>query len=142
MKRCSACRRKKSGKLFYADKRRRDGLKSQCKKCHTRSSIDSRDKERHADRNRQFMRRARKVDPQKFRSRERLASRSRPWSKEREARYQLNLAVARGVVKKPGNCEECGRDDLRIEGHHKDYSKALEVEWLCSECHGKKRRRL
>jgi hypothetical protein len=41
MKTCGACRSEKPASDFYADKRRRDGLKGQCKRCHCRTSIDS-----------------------------------------------------------------------------------------------------
>jgi hypothetical protein len=31
------------------------------------------------------------------------------------------------------SCEVC--DDPRSHGHHRDYSKPLEVTWLCAICH-------
>lgn len=41
----------------------------------------------------------------------------------------VNKAVQKGeLIKQP--CEYCG-STKRIEGHHEDYSKPLEVRWLC-----------
>ncbi len=31
-------------------------------------------------------------------------------------------------------CEQCG--DPKGQRHHDDYSKPLEVRWLCAPCHG------
>lgn len=55
-----------------------------------------------------------------------------------EQRFKDNarsLAAAykkRGVLK-PEPCEVCG--SLDVEMHHEDYSKPLEVHWLCREHH-------
>ena len=47
----------------------------------------------------------------------------------------LGAAVRRGKVKKPASCPRCGTSDYRIEAHHPDYNKPLEVVWLCARCH-------
>jgi rubrerythrin len=36
------------------------------------------------------------------------------------------------LIKKP--CERCNSIH-KVEGHHEDYSKPLEVVWLCKSCH-------
>lgn len=51
------------------------------------------------------------------------------------ARAALNAAVNRGVVEKPSSCTQCGKTGVVIEGHHDDYSKPLEVFWVCKDCH-------
>lgn len=48
------------------------------------------------------------------------------WSK-------ANHAIKRGeLVRQP-----CACGNTRSEAHHEDYSKPLEVIWLCASCHGK-----
>lgn len=48
------------------------------------------------------------------------------------ARSQLRYAVRMGkILKLP--CEGCG--DIKVFAHHPDYSKPLEVKWLCLKHH-------
>jgi len=56
---------------------------------------------------------------------------------KREAYKQLKRAVECGLLYKAGNCEQC-RKLGPTHGHHEDYSKPLDVQWLCASCHGKK----
>ena len=48
---------------------------------------------------------------------------------------QVRYAVARGDLIRPNSCSKCGEIRSRIEAHHPDYSKPLDVVWLCKPCH-------
>lgn len=54
-----------------------------------------------------------------------------------KARQAVAYAVKTGKLIKPDICTHCKKYAKRIEGHHMDYSKPLEVIWLCSKCHTK-----
>jgi hypothetical protein len=64
------------------------------------------------------------------------------------AHANLFYAVKTGKVKKPKSCQRCGKIPPRakdgrskLQGHHPDHSKPLEVVWLCSFCHAAVNRR-
>jgi hypothetical protein len=61
--------------------------------------------------------------------------RTAPREKE-NARGLVRQAVRDGTIKKPHTCEKCGLARL-LHGHHEDYSKPLDVLWLCASCHAK-----
>lgn len=50
------------------------------------------------------------------------------------ARMILNYNVKHGKIKRPSKCS-CCRLEKKIEAHHSDYSKPLNVLWLCRSCH-------
>lgn len=50
-------------------------------------------------------------------------------------------AVKSGVLKRPEDCMECGKK-CKPHAHHEDYSKPLDVIWICKICHGKKHRKI
>lgn len=52
------------------------------------------------------------------------------------ARYAINEMVRRGAINKKSKCEHCHSAE-RLDAHHPDYSKPLEVIWLCRPCHMK-----
>lgn len=58
------------------------------------------------------------------------------------AQNKLEKAVQRGKILRPTSCERCGETPPRfkngrtaIQAHHHDYSKPLDVHWLCQRCH-------
>lgn len=54
---------------------------------------------------------------------------------KRRANHKMGNAVRDKKLVKPTLCEACGRVE-RLDGHHYDYTKPLEVVWLCKTCHG------
>lgn len=50
------------------------------------------------------------------------------------AQQLVYAAIRAGRLQRPDQCKTCGRA-TRLHGHHDDYSKPLEVVWLCSSCH-------
>jgi hypothetical protein len=55
-------------------------------------------------------------------------------TKQKAARLELNAAVLQGKIIKPEQCANCGQRQ-QLCAHHPDYSKPLEVVWLCYQCH-------
>jgi ribosomal protein S27AE len=53
-----------------------------------------------------------------------------------KARVAVRNAIRDGRLEKAEYCTKCGSSE-RLEAHHLDYSKPLEVQWYCSTCHGK-----
>ncbi len=47
-------------------------------------------------------------------------------------------AIRRGEMQRLA-CQECG--DPKAQAHHADYSKPLDVKWLCHKCHKKEHRK-
>lgn len=69
------------------------------------------------------------------------------------AHSRVQRALKSGKLVRPDRCERCGAADVRLRdgrsglhAHHADYSRPLDVEWLCVTCHlgvrGKASRRI
>ncbi len=53
---------------------------------------------------------------------------------KQHARAAVHKAIKSGKLIRPDRCERCGAK-ARITADHADYSKKLEVSWLCYQCH-------
>lgn len=73
-----------------------------------------------------------KYDSRRYKEMQRWPQRD---AQKRRATAMVNIRVQRGTMVRPTNCAQCGRTDLPIEAHHDDYSKPLDVRWLCTSCH-------
>jgi hypothetical protein len=71
---------------------------------------------------------------------ERVKAQRQKWNAENKHKKQahrlLRAAVLRGDLVKKENCSECFAATPLI-AHHHDYSKPLDVHWLCKKCHAK-----
>ena len=53
----------------------------------------------------------------------------------------LESAIRKGIVVRKTHCELCGESGVfkdgrtKIQAHHFDYNKPLDVMWLCQKCH-------
>jgi hypothetical protein len=73
-----------------------------------------------------------KQDSDFYRKQSRDRRKSNP---QREIAYcRYYRAVKSGRLIRPNHCSKCGVI-CKPEGHHEDYSKPLEVQWLCRRCH-------
>lgn len=118
MKICVRCKESKPLECFANFKETKDGKQSWCKDCF-RVYL----RHRH---------RARPLSPQPKRKR---TYNRRYEPKKQKARWLVHQAVNKGELVRPAECDQCGRGKCRIEGHHEDYDKPLDVEWLCKSCH-------
>ena len=148
-KRCSKCEAEKVLEAFYRAKKAKDGRQAYCKECARAVSLEhekanpgmaARRTKEWAKRNPKH--RARLKKESRLRNpktrREAIRRERERYPEKYRARTTLGHAVERGRVVKPTSCEVCGfepEDSLLIHGHHHDYSKPLEVHWLCHHCH-------
>ncbi len=58
---------------------------------------------------------------------------------KRSARSKVSNALRDGRIQKPEFCEDCGTKE-KLEAHHQNYTKQLDIRWLCTLCHGKTHR--
>lgn len=139
MKRCKCCGVMKPLDEFYANRACKDGHEGTCKAC--RIERDARTyHERMEDpeaRNSRREQQRKRLRAAKQRERGGVRVRVVPPSTKREranAHLAVVYALKTGRLVKPEACQRCGAVG-ELEGHHHDYTKKLEVEWLCVSCH-------
>lgn len=132
-KTCRKCHTEKGFNEFYANRRMKDGYFNKCIECTKR---DVRRHRQSSPRPREYDRERYHNNPERkqkmFLSAE-AAHKAHP--EKQRSRMALNRAVKAKRLVRPTVCAVCGKEASRIEGHHYDYNKPLEVVWCCSICH-------
>lgn len=145
MKVCKSCKVVKKISEFYVDSRMKDGHLNQCKDCvknrikkHRCLNIDQireYEKKRGNLQHRVDARREyRQTDAGKAARRTATATYNKRHPMRYAARVITRKSVRDGKLVKLEKCSECESTN-KIEGHHDDYTKPLEVRWLCEACH-------
>lgn len=153
-KRCGNCGLTKPLDDFYRDSGGRHGRGSKCKPCvdaavrlwaeanpKRKKEIEDRWRSANPERKRELGRKWSAENADAVRRSHKRQNELNP--EKRAARVALGHAVESGGIKKPEHCEDCGAKtpSRLLHGHHYDYSKPLDVKWLCAECHGELHRR-
>jgi hypothetical protein len=129
LKLCKKCGKEKDASLFDRSSSSPDGLGGKCKMCESIRQADKYRRKRDAisDRNQRW----------KDENRDKItAYNKKHYAKEIDryrARALAGRALLRGDITKNEVCAMCG--GRSEQGHHEDYSKPLEVVWLCRSCH-------
>lgn len=107
MKTCRTCGERKPLDAFFRNKPMPDGRVNHCKNCYK--------SKRNMAKERMHKTKWERKNPLKHR-----------------AHKRIEQLIYRGYWKR-GDCEACGKP--KAEAHHDDYTKPLEVRWLCSKHH-------
>lgn len=130
MKTCFKCGVEKPLDEFYKHKEMADGHLNKCKECtradSMRHRIDNLDAVREYDR-----RRGRLSERIALNIQTTKAMRQKPGYGYAHSAVSYAIRTGR-IVKKP--CQMCGTE-MGIHAHHDDYSKPLDVMWLCTVHH-------
>jgi hypothetical protein len=125
-KKCTECARELPLGDFHLAKRGAHGRAAKCRDC----------KHSYYRANRRIIRA--KARAHYAANRERIAEYNARYRAEkpvvRWAHNVLNYCVRTERIERPKQCPVCGRY-AKLDAHHHDYNKPLDVEWLCKSCH-------
>ena len=132
-KTCKKCRQKKDVSDFYKNKSKANGRASYCKLCmqvyRKQYSKTEAARETHSRSNKKY----RQTEKGQITHRESQLRYSENNTHKIIAHNKTNKALLCGKLTR-GPCEVCGSTET-IQGHHRDYDKPLEVNWLCQQHH-------
>ena len=109
MKKCSSCKQEKDFSFFNIDKLTKSGFSQYCKEC--------------------------RKEKDRIRQKTRTNTGRKNWMikfpERKKAHIKVYHAVKQGILKRQP-CHVCGKN---AEAHHPDYSRPLDVIWLCASHH-------
>jgi hypothetical protein len=145
MKVCRECKQEKPLTEFYKHAKMADGHLNKCIEC-VKARV-SKHREENLERAREYDRKrgslphriqARKEYAQTKVGRQAIKNAATNYRKRHPLRYAAHVvtrnAVRDGKLIPATSCEVCNSTE-KIEGHHDDYTKPLDLRWLCEKCH-------
>ncbi len=155
MKRCSKCKIEKKEDCFWIRNNRKSGVNSECKECAKErrtkkyaQSLEESRKKRNAyyAKNREKLCKG-QIESQKGNTRYRkyqnkyLIDKVKSGDKKFIARRIVCMALKAKMIERPDLCSNCLIKE-KVEAHHYDYDKPLNIIWLCTQCHRALHKRL
>lgn len=128
---CTECGETKELNDFHKNKRLKSGLCSCCKACAIKRT--------------KAHYRANALAKRAYEAARYQTDKRKTWKSDYQQRYRAKykdrykahtavlMAVRTGGLT-PQPCQDCGQLD-NTEAHHEDYSKPMEIIWLCFRCH-------
>lgn len=160
MKSCTKCGELKPLDEFNKRASAQDGYMWHCRECH--GAYRRAQYKDNPEYYREYVRKRREANPEKVRAyfnSEKVTKRYQEWrqnNSEKVSGYNslwkransiktaahtaVRKATVSGELVRPVQCSSCSSTN-RIEAHHEDYSKPLDVVWLCRKCHNKLHRK-
>ncbi len=150
MKYCPKCETNKSLSDFSKSRCKKDGLQCYCKACQLIAQVAYRKTQagketgrRHSqtDTCKETSRRYNQTDARKESHREGSKVQRLNYPDKAKAHDAVSNAIRDGKLERPSHCESCFQEKF-VHGHHEDYNKPLDVDWLCIKCHFELHRKL
>lgn len=131
-KKCFKCERVLPLDEFYAHPQMADGHLNKCKDC---TKADAKVRQiTHPEKLREYEKERNNRPERKTL----MAKRSKEWRSKNPERYKaqnaVNNALRDGRLRRADACQVCGAV-FELHAHHADYSKPLDVLWVCPKCH-------
>lgn len=148
MKKCKKCFAFKAIEYFCKDSKMADGHLNICKEC-KRSDVNKYrmnniEKVRDYDRKRGNRQSKQYFTEYYKKNKDKVLNSKKKWTLKnqikKKAHSKVLLAIKKGLLIKPNACELCRVNNLSIHAHHDDYTKPLDVKWLCVKCHALRHR--
>lgn len=138
MKVCRKCGVEKDSSNFYTSKTNNDGLCSYCKKCQIANVTKSFKKFYNTDKYKERIKKyGNKYDKIfKLKHKEEIKEKRKIYKINNPEKIKARQKVLNSVYKKKifrQPCCVCGNP--KVEGHHEDYGKPLEIIWVCKKHH-------
>jgi hypothetical protein len=134
MKTCFKCNKEKENSEFYKHPQMGDGLLGKCKECAKKDIKTNRET---SDRPREYDRERSKTTKRKELALKTQRERRKKYPEKNSAYLKVYRAIKKGVLVREA-CF-CGN---KAEAHHDDYSKPLDVVWLCKRHHEDRHKQL